>query len=416
MQSNGGMGYTYQAQNGGGGAYYPPNNHQAGYPAVYYHVTPQVGNQAYADAGFSKLGDLFGQIKGAGFDRSNYASFSTQLAGLQGYQLPLPSPHQGTGMAGYAPVHHQPEGRDGVYGPTAQYAHNMPSFPNVRTKADWLALDEGLSEMTQAAYEASRPMPTHGQQPEVYHLVSGRVIGDHGPHSAGHIPTSHHDSISASSAHAADSPTPALTPGSSAMSYTSGHSPTSSHSQTVSPSTSGTMYPSLPGVNAMSQSITGPVPVLGEQFTEDHRHRRSGGTLYRAQPSTEEQLRSVDETEAATSSKPKSSKPRRDSNIDPALAGSVSGSSTSPSEGTATPGRETGEADEAWVENMRILEALRAYVKGVIERQEFEAEAEAEGEAPSSQNETTKQEDGDEMEVDSEVKAEEQSLYPKLNV
>ena len=408
MQANGGIGYPYQGQNGGNGGYYPPNSHQAGYPAVYYNIAPQVGNQAsYADAGFSKLGDLLGQIKGSGFDRTNYATFSTQLAGLQGYQLPLP--HQSTGIAGYAPMH-QHEGRDGVYGPTVAYAPSMPSFPHVRTKADWLALDEGLNEMTQAAYEASRPLGTHAQ-PEIYRLASGRVIGDNGSLER-QMPTSHHNSISTASAHSADSPTPALTPESSAMSYASGHSPTSSHSQ-VSPSTTGAMYPNLPSVSAMPQSGTGPVPTLGEQTGEEERRRRSGGTLYRAQPSSEVETHPSDAMVVDRATKTKSAKPRRDSNIDPALAGSVSGSSSSPSEGTVTPGHDIAEPDETWVENIRILEQLRAYVKGVIERQEYEDDAEGEA---ASQNETDKPDDGDQMEVDKEDKPEEESLYPKLEL
>ena len=420
MQPNGGMGYSYQGQNGGGGGYYPSNSHQASYPAVYYNVNTPVGNQAsYGDASFSKLGDLLGQIKGSGFDRTNYASFSTQLAGFQGYQLPqLPLPQQTAGMAGYAPLQ-QHEGRDGVYGPTAAYAHSMPSFPHVRTKADWLALDEGLSEMTQAAYEASRPLSTHGPQPDIYHIVSGRVIGDNGSPPGGPKP-SHHNSISTASAHSADSPTPALTPSSSAMSYTSGHSPTSSHSQAVSPSTTGAIYPNLPGVNTMSQSSTGPVPTLGEQFSDNQRHRHSGGTLYRAQPNPEVQQPPVDEMEAEPSSKPKSSKPKRDANIDPALAGSVSGSSSSPSEGTATPGRDatedTTEADETWVENIRVLEALRVYVKAMLENHAYEDETEGETEGQASQKESVKADDGDEMEVDGEDKPEEESLYPKLDI
>ena len=68
-------------------------------------------------------------------------------------------------------------------------------------------------------------------------------------------------------------------------------------------------------------------------------------------------------------------KAKRDANIDPLLAGESTSSESGASERTVTPPREGLDQDEAWVENMRLLEKLRAFVHGMIERGEFVEQA-----------------------------------------
>merc|ERR1712036_173180 len=110
------------------------------------------------------------------------------------------------------------------------------------------------------------------------------------------------------SSHAAGIPTttgatetPALTPASSLLSYTSGHSPSSVHStHNISPiqrSAASSMYPTLPGVNAMAEGANGfsaggapptglgsrfdpQVPRLTDQASMLTRYRRHGLRMY----------------------------------------------------------------------------------------------------------------------------------------
>jgi len=79
------------------------------------------------------------------------------------------------------------------------------------------------------------------------------------------------------------------------------------------------------------------------------------------------------------------------SNIDPALAGSDAGSSS----GSATPPAGNGpDAEELFLEHMKFLEGLREFIKGKLERGEY---------------------DDDETEA-SDSKIAEKSLYPELKV
>lgn len=89
---------------------------------------------------------------------------------------------------------------------------------------------------------------------------------------------------------------------------------------------------------------------------------------------------------------------RAESNIDPALGGVSSPSPSGTEEGDAR-----DRAEEVWVENIRVIEALRKLIADRLERGEYEDDK-AEGEDTEM---------GEAQEGDKEVKTEE-SLYPVL--
>lgn len=89
---------------------------------------------------------------------------------------------------------------------------------------------------------------------------------------------------------------------------------------------------------------------------------------------------------------------RAESNIDPALSGGVS----SPSPSGTEEGDARDRAEEVWVENIRVIEALRKLIADRLERGEYEDDK-AEGE----DTEMGEAQEGE------KVKAEE-SLYPVL--
>lgn len=169
--------------------------------------------------------------------------------------------------------------------------------------------------------------------------------------------------------------TPAVTPPSSAMSYTSGHSPSPSASAMSphsrhSPSTSSAMYPSLP---AMSQGLGQSTPAtLGPSFESNERRRYSGGMLQRARGAPP---RSVDDSNGAPAPKASES----------ALSLGSPSSESDMSEAT----REREEQYDRWLENMRVIESLREYVRGRLDRKEYVEEADREN-----------KKDADSMDVD----------------
>ena len=91
---------------------------------------------------------------------------------------------------------------------------------------------------------------------------------------------------------------------------------------------------------------------------------------------------------------------RAESNIDPALSGGVS----SPSPSGTEEGDARDRAEEVWVENIRVIEALRKLIADRLERGEYEDDKEG-GD--------TEMGEAQEEEKEREVKAEE-SLYPVL--
>jgi hypothetical protein len=157
----------------------------------------------------------------------------------------------------------------------------------------------------------------------------------------------------------------------------------------------------LPGVSAMSEGISGystssAAPSgLATAFDHDLRRRYSGGQLQQRAPGDTD----MDETPSpphkrsdSTETLPKLDKLGVQSpsiqNVDPALRSPGLQSESS---------EQADKAQESWVENVRVIEALRQYVREKLERGDFDQDDDDEQDAAK-------------MVEDSEAK----SLYPVL--
>lgn len=347
------------------------------------------------------------------FDTSSYSDINNRLMAIQGSNLPfLAGPSMGDYQAGGG----SPGG--GVYGPTAQYP--LPAIPNLRTKADLINADHIFQAMQTAIYEnpnamaaagASQPGAQYVQairqrqshSPPGLHLPSARTAS-YAPNMDGHSPLSH------------NSGTPALTPPSSAHSYTSGNSPPTLHgNNNFAPAPPAAMYPTLPGAssdaaNGYASSSMAPASTLGSQFDDGHRRRYSGGKLQKARPihhgpnsedamdTTEDGPKTPKNAGPSSSSpepvpapKPQTRPQKSDfssSNLDPALGGMASPSSGEMDEVAI-------KENEMWVGNARTVENIRAWLKKRLESNDYESDDEMEREQPV-------------------LKEESESLYPVL--
>ena len=280
--------------------------------------------------------------------------------------------------------------------PQHQYA--LP-LPNLRTKNDLMNIDQFLEQMQSTVYESSNAAAAAGiQQPGAHYTHAGiNFRQSHSPpqtsiHNLSHL-NSHNTGapmMAQHSAQSASSGTPALTPPSSSVSYTSGHSPsyTSGHSPVSSHGMSPTSrhsstvpaaYPSLPAVTMgySPHSTTAPTSTLGTNFDSDPRRRYSGGMLQRSAAPRSELIDASDEIAAAspvskeTTPTPTILKSEVVNNIDPSLSGVSSPGATSESGDSAR-----DRAEEAWIENIRVIEALRKFISDKLERKEYDDDEE----------------------------------------
>lgn len=306
----------------------------------------------------------------------------------------------------------------GVYGPTAQYS--LPAIPHLRTKDDLINADQVFAALQTTIYENPNAVAAAGVgQPGAQYVQSMGQRNSHSPPGL-HLPSAHSanymPNAGVHSPQSNNSGTPALTPPSSAHSYTSGGSPHSLHSNTnYGPAPPAAMYPTLPGpssdvANGYASSNMAPASALGSQFDDGHRRRYSGGRLHKAQPlhrepatedamdTSEDGAKTPKQTDFHSSSpkiKAANNSKSRDqkvdfssSNLDPALGGTIS-----PASG------EIGEAaikeNEKWVNNCRTVESIRAWLKQRLESNDYENDEGRQGKQP-------------------EVKEEPSNLYPVL--
>jgi hypothetical protein len=375
--------------------YYAPQQ-PSSYGPVYYGVSHQgdVGHHAGAygndtrKRNYDALNEFFGDAKRRQIDPTSYSQVGQRLMALQGI------PIHGGGLSDYMQAGPQlvaVDGHGGGHGgPMPQHQYALP-LPNIRTKNDLINIDQFLEQMQSTVYESSNAAAAAGiQQPGAHYTHSAvNFRQSHSPpqtvlHGLGHM------NSRVSSAHATDpmlathssqsnaSGTPALTP-SSSVSYTSGHSPVSSHGMSPTShhsSTASAAYPSLPTVSMgyPPHSTTAPTSTLGTNFDSDLRRRYSGGMLQRsANPQSD--MTDVSD-DSATPSPKESHTPRPElrtteisSNIDPALSGIASPGVSSESGESAQ-----DRAEEAWIGNIRVIEALRKFISELIERKEYDSD------------------------------------------
>ncbi|KAG6115857.1 hypothetical protein E4U13_002396 [Claviceps humidiphila] len=427
-----------QMRGGGGGFSHPSHGYYAPQPSTGYGLyfnqppmhTPRAEHMGYSASAASSAGsfdrkrtvdvldDFFNSAKRRQIDPSSYVQIGRSLLPLHG-ALSMPNgPMAAAPEQQYIPQHAPPSMVQNNPTPTQNplsQQYYLP-MPNARTQKDLIHLDNLLGQMQDTIYENSSHVTAgvhihndngfggfrHSQSPTV--LQRGSPTGMTMPGDG------YHQSVSAASMHSpmtaiSSTGTPAVTPPSSSMSYTSGHSPSPSASSGLSPQSrhsttaSAVMYPnlpaSLPAVNqGFGQSTTA---ALGPSFDYNDRRRYSGGILQKAR--TIPPIRPAEEVNGRTTPKPGDS------------VASV-GSPSSGSETSETT-REGEEQYDRWLENMRVIEALRDYVRSRLDRKDYVQDDEAE------------RRDGDAMDLDVKsspprkpigLREGGSSLYPRLPI
>lgn len=383
--------------------YQPQHNHQAsqhpGYGPVTYYTNAPATQASLNDydsrkRGYEALDNFFGEVRRRQLDPVSYQNVSQRLYELQGLQLPLITQQPVTAIPAYQPVSALAGG--GEYGqadPMQQYS--LPPMGNVKTRGDLTSIDQILEQMQATIYENDHNLSQAGIAQPGAHYVAYRTsqsppgvqLQSSHAHDGGMMSQHQHHGSIASANDNVQASTPGLTPPSSAQSYTSGHSPISHHAQTpLQGHSSSAMYPTLPAHSGMDYANTSApnAATLGSMYEgEDQRRRYNGGMLQRAQPArrtnkagNEEALDGSSEgsaTPPATARKGKGKQKKISAQqmvIDPALGGETSKTPTSERGGEMS--KEETERQSIWVENMRLIEWMREFVKKRLENGEFE--------------------------------------------
>ncbi|KAL4897170.1 pH-response transcription factor pacC/RIM101 [Aspergillus ambiguus] len=393
----------------------PPQPSGPSYGNVYYTLNqgPEAGHASYESKkrGYDALNDFFGDLKRRQFDPNTYAAIGQRLLGLQSLSLPILA---GGPLPEYQPMPAPVAVGGGGYSPGGHPApaYHLPPMSNVRTKNDLINIDQFLQQMQDHIYENDENIAAAGvAQPGAHYVHGGMSYRTTNspptqlPPAHATAPTSAAPVMTTAHAHSPSTGTPALTPPSSAQSYTSGRSPISLPSATrVSPphhDGGSAMYPRLPSAT-MGDSLTAGYPTassaappstLGGIFDHDDRRRYTGGTLQRARP---EERRLSDSMDLSQDNKDDGdrtppAKPRQDSSspgrisaslIDPALSGSPNEADDTMR--TAQAAAEVAErSDVQWVEKVRLIEYLRNYIASRLERGEYEGDSDRQSEPRS---------------------------------
>ncbi|KAF2172330.1 hypothetical protein M409DRAFT_17566 [Zasmidium cellare ATCC 36951] len=419
--------YQPAMTNGAGAGSYPgPGGAQyAGYGSVSYPNSSALADIQSMDTrrrAIEALNDFLGDIKRRAIDPNNYYDVGHRL---QGNSLPLPvgtGYNTGYNNSGYSSSnfntaslldsfnHGGGMGGGGGHSSVATQGYSLP-LPNARTKNDLQDIDRFLEQLQATVYETSKVYENGSsaaaagvQQPGVHaHFTGDFGMGNNQnqyrssnspPNFQNHLGNSGLGSVSGmsnsssmqgvtSSSSALD--TPALTPASVSSYTSSGHSPMSSHSRASFGSVSGNMYPNLPAVTGMSDlgsnyptTTSAPASGLASGFEGLDGRRYSGGRLQRQAPPTADQDTEMadadDGSRTPKADDAKDAKGKGNSSIDPALRGEDEKSSDSASTPAAASEGEDKRQEE-WVENIRVIEALRKWIGDRLKTGDY-AEAE----------------------------------------
>lgn len=398
----------------------PPN---PSYGNVYYTLNQghEPGHVSYESKkrGYDALNEFFGDLKRRQFDTNSYAAVGQRLLGLQNLQLPILS---GGPIPEYQPMPAPVAvggggGGGGGYGGPQPVQYQLPPMGNARTKNDLINIDQFLEQMQNTIYENDDHVAAAGVAQPGAHYVHGGMNYRATNSPPSQMPPSHATAATSAgpmlnttaTAHSPPTGTPALTPPSSAQSYTSGRSPISlpptHHHPHISPThqdTSSSMYPRLPSATVSDSMAAGyptassaaPPSTLSGVFDHDDRRRYTGGTLQRARP--DEPRRMSVTMDGATPSPPSAKGDEEDGDrtppakrpsskgqdisanlIDPALhsSGSSSPEADATTLRTAQAATEVAErADSQWVSLVRALEGLRGWINYRIDHEDFDSE------------------------------------------
>ncbi|KAL2352912.1 pH-response transcription factor pacC/RIM101 [Cryomyces antarcticus] len=410
--------------------FYSSGAQQASYGPVYYPMTAST----YADAqsfetrkrAIDALNDFLGDAKRRAIDPSTYYDVRQRLGGGFGVQsLPLPMATDSYSGGGYSSQSTLPDYNSTM--PTSMHTghashatlsqpqhYSLPALPNLRTKNDLVNIDQFLEQLQSTVYESMHHAAAAGvHQPGSHMYHTGMNTGFRASNSPPHLRhssnamtsnVSPHTSMSSASGMPASSSaldTPALTPASSVLSYNSSHSPTSAHFGSVhevSPHSVNSrpntqpMYPSLPVVSAMSDlsgypaTTSAPASGLATSFDYDAR-RYSGGRLQKAAMPVRQSSEDRMDT-GSNAGTEKAVEKGADHEHEDGLAREADKLDiASPADSTASVETPSDRVQESWVENIRVIEALRAFIKDRLEKQEYDEDDEEEGERRGVSNE-----------------------------
>ncbi|KAL1857974.1 hypothetical protein Plec18170_003198 [Paecilomyces lecythidis] len=382
----------------------PPQPSNPSYGNVYYTLSqgPDAGHSYESKKrGYEALNEFFGDLKRRQFDPSSYAAVSQRLLNLHGLQLPLINPavpeyqHVPAAVAVGSPA-------GGGYSPGGampSHGYHLPPMGNARTKNDLLNLDQFLEQMQTTIYDNDNNVAASGVGQPGAHYVQGNMSYRTTNSPPTQLPSSHATAtttsapgMSSATAHSPSTGTPALTPPSSAQSYTPGRSPI----HRVSPpgnETGSSMYPRLPSTTASDSMSAGypsttsaaPASTLGGIFDHDDRRRYGGNNLQRARPDSAQAMDvSMDDlarTPPAKEHRQPSPEGISSSLIDPALHRSSSpdaeaalraAQAAQAAEAVSEDVEAKDRAEEQWVEHIRLIENLRKYISDRLERGDFD--------------------------------------------
>ncbi|KAJ5103424.1 hypothetical protein N7532_003953 [Penicillium argentinense] len=373
------------AVSGQGYGHGAPQYYQAAHPPP-----PPAAPHSYGN-GYDALNEFFGDLKRRQFDTSSYAAVGQRLLGLQQLQLPI--------LNGPVPEYHPMPaavpvagGSGGGYSPGGGHppGYHLPPMSNVRTKSDLINIDQFLEQMQNTIYESDENVAAAGVAQPGAHYVHGGMSYRTTNSPPTQLPPSHVTAttsapIMAATAQSPSTGTPALTPPSSAQSYTSQRSPISlpQNHRVSPPHESGAgMYPRLPSTTMPDNMTAGyptassaaPPSTLSGAFDDDRR-RYTGGTLQRARPAerqlSEDRMDTAQDTKTEDGDRTPTKKSPQfaESLIDPALSSASPDPDQEAAQRTARAATEVAERDVnvAWVEKVRLLENLRRLVSELLE-------------------------------------------------
>ena len=382
-------------------------------PVTYYSTAPPSAAYDFESRkrGFDALDHFFGQVRRREVDPVNFQNISRRLFELQGLQLPQIIP------AALPTPAYQPVAVGGHYGQEDPIqAYSLPPMGNAKTREDLTSIDSILEQMQATIYEQDAHMgvtPGTGYGNYPRSSISPPGSSHHGSvqaqaHAASLLQHGHQDSINS----ATDASTPGLTPPSSAQSYTSGQSPLPGHAAP----TSSALYPIIPASASDMAYAAASASTLSGLYEEDRR-RWEGGRLQRAAPGRNKD--DMDMTSDGSVTPPASAihketkGKKRDtpgSNvIDPALS----------TDGPSTPrdSKDSPDQTEMWVQNMRLVEWMREFIKKKLESGDFEgaalADAKIDAKKETDDNADTEMGGTDDKKEETSTTDEEQ-LYPVL--
>lgn len=375
-------GYNYHPSNGqphyGNGATSGP---AGSYGPVYYNM-PQT---TYADMGgltesrkrqHDALDAFLGEAKRRQIDPSQYIDLGAQFGGVSGLMPMAASAGYGGNAGGYdsGEGYGVPTGYPamGIHNP---HAYSVP-FQNMKTKNDLMSIDQFLMQLQNTVLEHSG-QNQRGQM-HASHSDSSLDPRIEGTPSSTNTPSLSH----ASSVH---------TPGS----QMSSHSPASMYSQAKPyPQSEGssdagsgfTGYPNLgPAGHVDNSSFMQHVPPTGLAGDDDSDYRRrfQSGRHWRAQPQERQKSAGSDTSSSKDSELAKGvgkvniSPPTPESKRSPKEPANDASSDRSDGSSEGSTGSSEGKraGDEkltAWLNNIRLIEALRNFVKHRLEHGEFE--------------------------------------------